>query len=106
MSSINNYLPKIPRFSWDIRQFARNDGKGSQEYYVNAVKIWSFFHNRLPEINANKMPTGLRGIMFHSHLYGLAKDLCKYIPFPEIESDDGVEKNIQSLAQEGCSISC
>ena len=88
----NSDLPKRPRFSWDIRSVPWTDGKGDQEEYVNAVRSWSSFHNKLPDSNSNKIPKSLRGIMLHSHLYGRAKDLCKEIPFAEIESDDGVDK--------------
>ena len=81
----NSDLPKRPRFSWDIRSVPWTDGKGDQEEYVNAVRSWSSFHNKLPDSNSNKIPKSLRGIMLHSHLYGRAKDLCKEIPFTEIE---------------------
>ena len=90
----NFNLQKRPRFSWDIRCIPWTDGKGSQEEYVAAVKSWSSFHEQLPDSNSNKISKALRGIMLQSHLYGRAKDLCKDIPFDEISSEDGVDKNM------------
>ena len=88
----NSDLPKRPRFSWDVRSVSWIDGKGDQEDYVNTVRNWFSFHNKLPDSNSNKVPKILRGIMLHSHLYGRSKDLSKEKPFTEIESDDGVDK--------------
>ena len=88
----NSDLPKRPRFLWDIRSVLWTDGKGDQEDYINAVRTWSSFQYNHPDSNSNKIPWSLRGIMLHSHLYGRAEDLCKEIPFIEIESDDGVDK--------------
>ena len=90
MSSTNNDLPKRPRFSWNIGQFPWNDGKGSQEDYVNAVISWSSFHDKLPQNNSSKIPKELRGIMLQSHLYG-------GVTFSEIDSDDGVDKICKAL---------
>ncbi len=58
---------------------------------MNAVRSWSSFHDKLPDSNNDKIPIGLRGIMLHSHLYGLVKDLCKDIPFSQVESNDGAD---------------
>ena len=96
----NSDLPKRPRFSWDIRSVPWTDGKGDQEEYVNAVRSWSSFHNKLPDSNSNKIPKSLRGIMLHSNLYGRAKYLCKEISFTEIESDDGVDKICKAVYEQ------
>ena len=64
---------------------------------MNAVRSWSSFHNKLPDSNNNKIPIGLRRIMLHSHLYRRVKDLCKDIPFIEIESNDAVNKICNAL---------
>ncbi len=58
---------------------------------MNAVRSWSSFHDKLLDSNYDKIPIGLRGIMRHSHLYGRAKDLCKDIPFNQVESNDGAD---------------
>ena len=84
-------LLKRPRFSWDLRSVPWTDGKGNQEDYVNAVTSWKSFHDKLPDTNSNKILENLRGMMLQSHLYGRAKDLCRHIPFSEIESKNGVD---------------
>ena len=98
-------LPKRPRFSWDIRSVPWTDGKGNQAEYVDAVKSWSSFQDKLPDSNSKKIPIVLRGIMLQSHLYGRAKDICQDLPFEEIDSDEGVE-NMKNLIQERCSHYC
>ena len=90
-------LPKRPLFSWDIRSVTWTDGQGNQEDYVSAVRSWTAFQGKLPDSNSKKIPKSLRGIMLHSHLYGSAKDICKGIPFDEIQSVDGVDKICKSL---------
>ena len=97
MSFTYNDIHKRPRISWDIRQFAETEGKGSQEDYVNAAKSCSSFHNRFPETNSNEMMAVFCGITLHSHLYGRAQDLCNDIPSSEIESDDVVDKICKAL---------
>lgn len=97
MTSSLYELPKCPRFSWDIRTVPWTDGRGSHEDYVNAIRSWSSFHEKLPDSNNNKIPIGIRGIMLHSHLYVQAKDICKDIPFSQIESSDGLELICKAL---------
>ena len=94
-------LTQRPRFSWDIRYVPWNGGKGNQEEYVDAVKSWSLFHDKLYYSNSNKVPANLRKIMLQSHLFGCAIDLCKHLLFEEIESDETVEKYVD-LIQEIC----
>ena len=97
MSANTNDLPKRHRFSWDTRLVPWTDGKCNQEDYVNAVRSWSAFHDMLPDTNTNKIPKKLRGIMLHSHLYGLAKDFCQEIPFDQIATEDGCDKICKAL---------
>lgn len=82
-------LPNRPPFSWDIKNVPWTDGIGNQEEYSNSVALWNAFQNKLPDLNSNKIPSELRGIMLQSQLYGRARDLCKGIPDTEIQSDTG-----------------
>ena len=92
-------LSERTRFSWDIRSAPRTDARGNQEDLVSAIRSWSAFHAKLPDLNSNKIPKSLRGIILKSHLYGHAKDLCKEIPFAEISSADGVRKICKYLCK-------
>ena len=90
-------VPRRPKFSWDIKSGPWTDGKGDQEDYVRSVKLWSAFHDKLPDSNANKIPADLRGIMLQSHLYGRAKDLCKKIPDEMIQSAGGLQEIVNTI---------
>lgn len=73
------------------------DGKGDQEEYADSVKLWNYFHDKLPANNSNKIPVDLRGIMLQSALYGRAKDLCRQIGDEVIQLDAGVSAIIIAL---------
>ena len=81
-------LTRRPRCSREIRFVPWTHGKGVTEEYVYAVKSCSSFYDKLPDLNSNKVPQELRGIMLQSHLYECTKDLCKDLLFEEIESED------------------
>ena len=81
-------LTKRPRSSWDLRSVPWTDGKGNQEGYVNAVNCWESFHDKLPSTNSIKIPSDLRGIVLHSHLYKRAKDLCKTFHFQKLKQKE------------------
>ena len=53
-------LPKRPRFHWDIRSVPWTDGKKNQAEYLNEVKSWSLFHDKLSNSNSNKISRKLR----------------------------------------------
>lgn len=90
-------LPQRPKFSWDIKNVPWTDGRGDQAEYASAVKLWSRFHDMLPDANSNKVPVGLRGIMLQSNLFGRAKDLCKVLSDAEIQSDEGMNLIVRVL---------
>ena len=84
--------PSRPKFHWDVRNPPWTDGKGSQDQYFRAVKLWKNFHDKLPENNSNKIPKSLQGIILQSQLYDRAVDLVKKLTPDEIESEDGALK--------------
>ena len=55
--------PSRPNFHWDLRNPPWTDGRGPQEQYFNAVKLWKQFHDQLPEGNSNKIPSRLQGLL-------------------------------------------
>lgn len=61
-----------------------------------AVKRWGAFHNNLPDFNSNDISLQNHGILFFSHLYGRAKDLCEGIEDAVIASDDGTSLILKS----------
>ena len=81
--------PHRPKFHWDLKNAPWTDGRGSQEQYYNAVKLWKSFHDKLPEGNGNKIPANLQGLILQSQLYDRALDLVKKVPADKIQSDDG-----------------
>ena len=86
----NSSLPSRPKFSWDIRSTPWTDGRGNQEGFAIAVKLWEQFHDKLPSSNSNKMTADLCGICLKSQLFGRALDLTKGISDEFIASEDGV----------------
>ena len=90
-------LPSRPRFSWDARCVPWTDGKGNQEEYARAVKMWRTFHNKLPDGHAAKILPSLQGIMLQSQLFGRARDLCMKISSDIIESDDGPDAIVNEI---------
>ena len=81
--------PTRPKFHWDLKNPPWTDGRGPQEQYYNAVKLWKSFHDKLPAGNSNKIPPNLQGLILQSQLYERALDLVKKIPNAKIESDTG-----------------
>ena len=92
MSPTDPDLPSRPRFSWDSRQVPWTDGKGNQEQYAAAVRLWKLFHDTLPAANANKIPKSLQGVMLRSQLYGQAADLCKGLTDSDLTNEAGAQK--------------
>jgi len=90
-------LPSRPKFSWDIRSTPWTDGRGNQEGFARAVKLWGQFHDKLPASNSNKIPADLRGICLKSQLFGRALDLCKGIPDDDIASENGAQLIIDAI---------
>ena len=82
-------LPSRPRFHCDIRNTPWTDGKGPQDEYFAAVKLWKFFHDNLEISNSNKIPQKLQGIVLLSQIYGRATNLVKKVPQEDVESEDG-----------------
>jgi len=95
MGPQGNDLPSRPRFSWDSRNVPWTDGKGNQEEYANAVKLWKSFHDLLPATNPNKITPALQGIMLQSQLFGRARDLVKKIDPETIQSDTGAAEIVK-----------
>lgn len=87
----NSWLPSRPVFSRGIRSTSWTDGRRSQEGYGRAVKIWKQFHDKLPDVNRNRVTKELRVICLKSQLFGRAYDLSSPISDEEIASDSGVE---------------
>ena len=92
-------LPSRPKFSWDVKSPPWTDGKGDQEEYRNAVKLWQMFHNTLPDSNSNQIPTALQAICLKSQLFGRAKDLCSGIPDDQLVGDDAVNLIVGNIYQ-------
>ena len=82
-------LPSRPRFHWDIRNAPWRDGKGPQDEYCAAVKLWQFFQDNLEISSSNKIPQKLQGIVLLSQIYGRATDLVKKVPLEDVEYEDG-----------------
>lgn len=93
----NSGLPNRPKLSWDIRSTPWTDGRGSQEGYARAVKLWEQFHDILPEANPNRVSKELRGICLKSQLFGCAYDLCSSISDDDIASDFCAQKIIPAI---------
>ena len=95
----NSSVPSRPRFSWDAKSAPWTDGKGDQEEYFKAVKLWQAFNDALPDRNSNKIPTGLRAICLNSQLYGGAKELCSGISDEQLLTTEGVKSIVDCIYQ-------
>ena len=92
MSSTDPDLPFRPRFSCDSRQVPWTDGKGNQEQYAAAVRLWKLFHDTFPDSNGNKIPKSLQAVMFRSKIYCQAADLCKRLTDSDLADEAGTQK--------------
>ena len=90
-------LPSRPRFSWDLKNVPWTDGKGSQEEYAEAVRLWSALHDKLPDSSSNKIGSDIRGIMLKSQFYGRAKEIVKKVPDDVIESNEGAQAIVNAV---------
>ena len=66
--AVNIDLPKRPRFFRDICSVARSYGKWNQAEYVHNLRSLSWFHDKLPDYNSNKIPISFRGITLQFQL--------------------------------------
>lgn len=86
----SNLLPSRPKFSWDSKSPPWTDGKGDQEEYRDAVRLWQTFHKALPVNNKNKIPDEIQAICLKSQLCGRAKDLCSGITDEQLVGENAV----------------
>ena len=89
--------PQRPKFSWDISNVPWTDGRGNQEEYANAVKLWSNFHDLLPATNSDKIPSALQGIMLQSQLYGRTRDVVKKVDPADIKKEGGAQLIVNAI---------
>lgn len=92
-------LSSRPKFSWDAMSPPWTDGKGDQEEYRDAVKLWQTFHNRLPESNSNKIQAALQAVYLKSQLYVRAKDLCSGISDSQLTEENAVDLIVGKIYQ-------
>lgn len=83
-------LPSRPKFSWDAKSPPWTDGKGDQEEYSDAVKLWQAFHDALPDSNSNKIHTALQAVCLKSKVCVQAKDLCSGVTESELTGEGAV----------------
>lgn len=83
-------LPSRLKIFWDAKSPLWTNGKGDQEEYRNSVKLRQTFHNALPDLNINKIPTALQAVCLKSQLYCRAKDLCSGIADNELTKEVAV----------------
>lgn len=82
-------VPSRPRFTWDIRSPPWTDGRGNQDHYLDAVKLWKEFQDALPDTNSNKITPNLQGIVLKAQLFGRARDLCAKVSIDDLKKSDG-----------------
>lgn len=95
----NNALapPSYPRLSWDRCNCPWTDGRGDQEPYATAVKVWSSYHEALSDANSNKISKTFRGYTLRAQLFDRAVYLCLLIPLEILQSEDGEDAIVKCL---------
>lgn len=89
--------PQHSRFTWDLRNCPRTNGRGNQEPYATAVRRWCSYNDALTDGNQNKIPKNLRGLTLHAQLYDRAFDLRPSIPDEIPLSNAGVDAVVNNL---------
>ena len=78
-----------PKFTWDLKNAARMDGRLPQERYHSAVGHWKPFNEKLIDGHNSKITTDIQDIVLQPQLFGRAADLCKKLSDEEIQAPDG-----------------
>lgn len=92
-------LPSWPKSSWDIKSPPWTVGKGDQEEYRDAAKLWQTFHNALPDSISNEIPTALQAVCLKSQLFGRAKDRYSGVSDPQLMEANAIHVIVGQIYQ-------